>query len=1110
MDTTGPLAPPVVAVMVVHEPGAWFDEVLTALAAQDYTNLRCLFLVAGERGDLPARIRDLVPNAFVRGVAGNPGFGAAANEVLRLVEGDNGFFCFLHDDVALDPSAIRLLVEELYRSNAGIVGPKLVNWSRPNVLQHVGYDVDRFAEIDPIVEPGEVDQEQHDGVRDVFAVPAACLLVRADLFRTVGGFDPTIAFHGDDLDLCWRAHLGGARVVVVPAARGRHRGRLAERRPDLRHEAIAERNRMRAVATLTGGRRLPLVTVQLVLVTLTQVLIGVLSGHFRRAGSTLAALVGMAPRTPAFMARRRGLARLRRVPDAEVAGLQLRGSARVSAYLRSRELRQVDPDSTTERRWRQTAGSAPALAWLSVIVLVLVGSRDLISGGVPRFGEFLAFPASPSGMVGDYLSGWWGHGLGSNTAVPTGMGLIGVASVATLFNMGLLNTLAVVGMLFAGHLGIWRLASLFPTARARVAALVVYAAVPLPTQLLGGGHWTALACYAAGPWGLHLLRRFAGIESSGSVTDTKVEHYVSVDRSRLVRRGAQLILLAAVAFAFAPAFALLLVGMAALMALGTVVVGGSSKAALTIVAASVGAVIVGFVLNLPWSLSLLGGDGWTAVVGVPVATSRSLGVGNLLRFLDDRGGATTVSILLFLPVVVSPLVARAWRFTWAVRGALLVFGFGALAVLDDRADLPFRMPEPGVLLVPVAIGMALSAATLAAAFQDDVLAGQFGWRQPLGLLTSVAVVFGVLPGLTAVADGQWGMPNGTLVDALAEFATDPPEGDFRVLWLGDPQVIPVAAYTYQPGIGMAITDDGPITIAERWAGKPTGIEEEVATALRQMAAGATVRGGRLLAPFAIRYIVVPVADGVNGTIENPLPIPEGLLAVLDNQLDMASRLTNPPNYRVFENTAFTPTRSLLTPLGAEASNKAGGDALTQADLTGSTPFAVGAPDRGDFTGTLPPGTVHLAVPYDSGWKLTVGGVGVEPRRAFGSTVAFDLPSGGAVTVTFDTPPTRTALVALQFGLWLALAVAASSLRLERLRRRRGEQGGGLDDTSTIADLRSPLAATSGAAAGGAVDATDDLTAIDVWQVTAPPALDGSTASGDLDDSGGWASWGDES
>ena len=131
METAGTIAPPVVAVMVVHQPGDWFDEVLDGLARQDYTNLKLLFLVVGDADDVPARIRDRVPHAFVRAVAGNPGFGAAANEVLRLVEGDNGFFCFLHDDVALEPGAIRLLVEELYRSNAGVVGPKLVTWDDP-------------------------------------------------------------------------------------------------------------------------------------------------------------------------------------------------------------------------------------------------------------------------------------------------------------------------------------------------------------------------------------------------------------------------------------------------------------------------------------------------------------------------------------------------------------------------------------------------------------------------------------------------------------------------------------------------------------------------------------------------------------------------------------------------------------------------------------------------------------------------------------------------------------------------------------------------------------------------------------------------------------------
>ena len=213
METDQQLVPSVVSVMVVHEPGDWFDETLRSLAAQDYPSLRYLFLLTpgAERRVRrhQRRIRRQLPSAFIRELPANVGFGPAINEVLRLVEGDNGFFLVCHDDVALDPKAVRILVAELFRSNAGIVGPKLTDWDEPRQLQHVGLGLDRFGEVDPLVEPGELDQEQHDAVGDVFVLPSACLLVRADLFRALGGFDPSISFHGDDVDLCWRAHLTG-------------------------------------------------------------------------------------------------------------------------------------------------------------------------------------------------------------------------------------------------------------------------------------------------------------------------------------------------------------------------------------------------------------------------------------------------------------------------------------------------------------------------------------------------------------------------------------------------------------------------------------------------------------------------------------------------------------------------------------------------------------------------------------------------------------------------------------------------------------------------------------------------------------------------------------
>ena len=133
-----------------------------------------------------------------------------------MVEGAS-LFLFCHDDVAPDPDAVHLLVEEAFRSNAGVVAPKLVSWDDPARLLHVGMAVDKGGAVVDRVEPGEIDHGQHDAVRDVFLAPGGCTLVRADLFAELGGFDPDIFAMGEDLDLCWRAQVLGPGWSWPPA-----------------------------------------------------------------------------------------------------------------------------------------------------------------------------------------------------------------------------------------------------------------------------------------------------------------------------------------------------------------------------------------------------------------------------------------------------------------------------------------------------------------------------------------------------------------------------------------------------------------------------------------------------------------------------------------------------------------------------------------------------------------------------------------------------------------------------------------------------------------------------------------------------------------------------
>ena len=1040
MEPEIPSAPPVVAVVVVHEPGEWFDDTLDALANQDYPNLRMLFLVVGDAGANAAitfaaideRIQERLPGSFVRSVGANVGFGAAANEVLRLVEGDNGFFLICHDDVAPEPDALRIMVEELYRSNAGAVGPKFVEWDDPSVLQAVGLGMDRFGEIDSVIEPGEVDQEQHDGVRDVFVLPSAYLLVRADLFRELDGFDPAIDFYGEDTELCWRIHHSGARVVVVPSARVRHVGQLRQRRPDLRHGLIRARHRMRSVATLTGASRLPGRSLEMVLLTLTELVVGLFTARFGQAWNSFRGLGGLIPRTPSLIARRREVKAIRRVPEREVYSLQERGSARLNSYLRSRETATYVGSGVQVRRWRQSP-TASVVAWIAVIVGLVIGGRAFLESGLPPVGEFLAFPESPRVLMQTFLSGWNPNGAGATSPNPTGWATLSGLSVFTLFHMGLLQTLFVLGLLLVGAGGAWRLSAVFPSNRARIAALLVYALSPLVSGAMSGGRLTVLVVYAATPWVLDLVRRAAGIETADPLSAELdvADGVIDLAPIERFRRTVTAALVLALAAAFAPVMLPIAALLTVVFAAATVLARGALATAGWSLATGLGAVAGAALLNLPWITSWT----WEGIVGPSPIGEAGLGMMSLASFEIGTTDFAALSIALFVPVFAAVLLARAWRLTWAIRSASMVLVFGALAVLADQGALPIDAPEAGVLLVPVALGLAISAAAALAAFDLDVRGGTFGWRQPLGILATAAVVVGLAPGLLALADGSFQTPTTPLARLLDASLPDASvDGDYNVLLVGDPRLLPVPSTEYRDGVGWAIIDDGALDARDRWMPPANSASELVTTALDEMASTSTLRAGRLLAPLSIRYVIVPEFDGVTSTVNDPLPLPTGLVPALEDQLDLVALRPGLPTIEVFENRAWLPTHAQLDDAAAAASDSAGAEVLVRADLSDSSPVFIGADQLDPATDDVAGGVVHVGVPFDDAWSLTVDGAAIDARRAFGETTAFDVPAAGVAELRYDSSALRLLLVIVQVMFWLAAIFVAARVRVTVGRR----------------------------------------------------------------------------
>ena len=328
-------------------------------------------------------------------------------------------------------------------------------------MDHAGYGM-------PLVERGELDQSQHDAVRDVFTVPGPCTLVRADLFAEIGGFDEGISDFLDDVSLCWRAHIAGARVIVAPDAVARHRDALGQA-PRLRRTppapgpppAPSGAQLLRAARSCSGPSCRPSSSTWWRSSTRSS------PGAAGRAGDVCSAWIvepargsascgWPAPRCEAF----------RRVPDREVRREMARGSARHAAsscgarsagggplHRPGRAAAATSPDDLQSGTLR-----ASATVWAGVAVVLLAGSRHLITRGVPAVGEMVAFSQSPVGPVPGL-----GQRLADRRARLRGARADGVrrrsagSGVGFLGAMGLLRTVLTLGMIPLGAFFAYRL-----------------------------------------------------------------------------------------------------------------------------------------------------------------------------------------------------------------------------------------------------------------------------------------------------------------------------------------------------------------------------------------------------------------------------------------------------------------------------------------------------------------------------------------------------------------------------------------------------------------------------------------------------------------------------
>src|SRR5690606_14866548 len=104
------------------------------------------------------------------------------------------------------------------------------------------------------------------------------------------------------------------------------------------------------------------------------------------------------------------------------------------------------------------------------------------------------------------------------------------------------------------------------------------------------------------------------------------------------------------------------------LALGTVLAAGSWRVAMCFAVAGAASTVGAFVLNLPWSL----GWDWSSLVGPRRAAPTGRALHEIASLSPTTDRFAVLALVLAVPLLGAVLIARAWRFTWTVRAAVLV------------------------------------------------------------------------------------------------------------------------------------------------------------------------------------------------------------------------------------------------------------------------------------------------------------------------------------------------------------------------------------------------------------------------------------------------------
>lgn len=207
---------PLITVIVTNYNGLkYLNRCFSSLLKQSYLFLQLVMADDGSTDGSVNFVRKKFPQVLIHANKKNSGLSVTSNMGAKLAKGK--YLLFYNNDTISDRNFISEMVKIAELDNKiGVVCPAQLPYRKEDDKnmsedqKNIGVGSDIYGYICTAKDAGAI------------FYPDAAIFIRADLSKKVGGFDNDFFLYGEDMDICWRVHLLGYKIVPAPKAKFRH------------------------------------------------------------------------------------------------------------------------------------------------------------------------------------------------------------------------------------------------------------------------------------------------------------------------------------------------------------------------------------------------------------------------------------------------------------------------------------------------------------------------------------------------------------------------------------------------------------------------------------------------------------------------------------------------------------------------------------------------------------------------------------------------------------------------------------------------------------------------------------------------------------------------